>query len=378
MQDILLCDLDAFFASVEQRDHPEYRGKPVIVGGRPGERGVVSTCSYEARTFGVRSAMPMTTAFRLCPQAVFLPVDIARYKQVSKEVIAVYERFTSEMEPASIDEVYLAVPAGKGKETAEAIRSAVAGELSLPVTVGVSVNKLLAKMACELAKPNGMKEIRPGDLPRTIWPLPVKNLPGVGLQTELKLNRLRIHTIGQLARYPEPLLARKFGKLGTLLHEHANGIDHRPLENSREPVSLGEETTFPEDVFNQEEALATLLDLSEQVGRRLRREQLRARTVTVKIRFSDFRTISRSKTVPYSVDGDTSIFELARALFLANCGNPPWRLLGVGVSNFARWEQLAFFAANREKDSAVSKTVDELRHKYGQNVLQRARALLKR
>jgi DNA polymerase-4 len=139
VQDILLCDLDAFFASVEQRDHPEYRGKPVIVGGRPGERGVVSTCSYEARTFGVRSAMPMTTAFRLCPQAVFLPVDIARYKQVSKEVIAVYERFTSEMEPASIDEVYLAVPAGKGKETAEAIRSAVAGELSLPVTVGVSV-----------------------------------------------------------------------------------------------------------------------------------------------------------------------------------------------------------------------------------------------
>jgi len=377
MRDILLCDLDAFFASVEQLDHPEYRGKPVIVGGQPGERGVVSTCSYEARVFGVRSAMPMVAAAPLCPHAIFLPVNMARYKEVSRQVLAIYESFMAELEPASIDEVYLAVPAGKGKKVAEAVHLAVRDELSLPVTVGVSVNKLLAKMACELAKPNGVKEIRPGEVPVVIWPLPVKALPGVGPQTEEKLNRMAIHTIGQLARYPETLLTRKFGNFGTMLHQYANGIDHRTLDASREPVSVSEETTFMEDIFDQDEALTVLLDLSEQVGHHLRRENLRARTITVKIRFGDFHTITRSKTLPHAVDGDTSIYEVARDLFLSNCDYPPWRLLGVQALNFAKLEQLTLLAEDRERDSKVSRTVDELRRKYGRKVLRRAKTLLK-
>jgi len=377
MRDILLCDLDAFFASVEQLDHPEYRGKPVIVGGQPGERGVVSTCSYEARVFGVRSAMPMVAAARLCPHAIFVPVNMARYKEVSRQVLAIYESFMAELEPASIDEVYLAVPAGKGKKIAEAIHLAVREELSLPVTVGVSVNKLLAKMACELAKPNGVKEIRPGEIPAVVWPLPAKSLPGVGPQTEEKLNRMAVHTIGQLAKYPEALLTRKFGKLGTMLHQYANGIDHRILETSREPVSVSEETTFQEDIFDQDEALTVLLDLSEQVGHHLRRDNLKARTITVKIRFSDFRTITRGKTLPHAVDGDGSIYELARDLFLANCANPPWRLLGVQASNFAKLEQLTLLSDERDRDSQVSRTMDELRRKYGRKVLRRAKTLLK-
>lgn len=378
MRDILLCDLDAFFASVEQRDHPEYLGKPVIVGGQPGERGVVSTCSYEARVFGVRSAMPMISAVRLCPQAVFLPVSMARYREVSGHVLAIYERFTPNLEPASIDEVYLAVPEGRGRETAEAIHLTVREELSLPVTVGVSVNKLLAKMTCELAKPNGVKEVRPGDVPRMIWPLPVKALPGVGPQTEDRLNQLGLRTIGQLARYPEALLARKFGKFGTMLHQHANGIGSQTLENSREPVSISEETTFSEDIYDQDEALTVLLDLSEQVGYRLRRHDLHARTITVKIRFSDFRTITRGKTLPDAVDGDSGIYEAARDLFLANHGSPPWRLLGVHASNFAKVEQLSLLAEARERDSQVSRTIDELRQKYGRKVLRRAKTLLRK
>lgn len=378
MCDILLCDLDAFFASVEQRDHPEYRGKPVIVGGQPGERGVVSTCSYEARAFGVHSAMPMVTAARLCPQAVFVPVAISRYREVSRQVQDIYNSFTAQSEPASIDEVYLGVPAGKGREIAEAIHLAVQNELSLPVTVGVSVNKLLAKMACELAKPNGVKEIGMEDVPYRIWPLPVKSLPGVGPQTEEKLNRLGLRTIAQLAKYPEPLLVTKFGKLGNVLHQYANGMDHRPLRNSREPLSISEETTFPEDIDNQDEALTVLLDLAEQVGQHLRTNNLRARTITVKIRFSDFRTITRGKTLPHSLDGDSGIYAVARDLFLANSGSPPWRLLGVQASNFANLEQLTLFSNDLERDTLVSRTVDELRLKYGQKVLRRAKTLLRK
>ena len=376
MRDILLGDLDAFFAAVEQRDHPEYRGRPVIVGGRPGERGVVSTCSYEARVFGVRSAMPVTTAVRLCPQAVFLPVNMTRYREVSARVLAIYERFTPELEPASIDEVYLAVPAGQGKEVAAGIRRTIRGELSLPVTVGVAANKLLAKIACELAKPDGMMEIRPEDVPRVVWPLPVKVLPGVGPRTEERLHRMAIHTVGQLAAYPERLLVSSFGKFGTLLHEHAGGIDHRPLTTSREPVSVSEETTFREDLPEQDQALTVLLDLSEQVGRRLRRQGLRARTITVKVRFTDFRTITRSRTLPQPVDGDAGIYRAARDLFLTHGGSPPWRLLGVAATNFARVEQLSLLPDESDRDTRVSKTVDEVREKYGRKALGRAKTML--
>ncbi|HHW44739.1 MAG TPA: DNA polymerase IV [Desulfotomaculum sp.] len=372
-RDILLCDLDAFFASVEQRDHPEFRSRPVIVGGRPDERGVVATCSYEARKYGIRSAMPMSRAVRLCPDAVFLPVDMARYRRVSAQVFAVYARFASEIEPVSIDEAYLAVPSGKGTAMARKIRETVRRELNLAVSVGVSVNKLLAKMACELAKPDGLKQVRPEDMPAVIWPLPVRKLHGVGPHTEERLHQIGVRTIGQLAMFPENELVRVFGSFGATLHHYANGIDTREIEQVRKTKSIGEETTFPRDVYDREVVLKTLLELAEQVGCRLRKKGLKGRTVTVKIRYSDFATITRSRTLPDSVSGDGTIYRAARELFLANCGRPPWRLVGIQVSNLAdgACEQLSLFT-EPDRDGQVCRVVDELREKYGRDVLKRA------
>lgn len=374
--EILLCDLDAFFASVEQCDHPEYRGKPVIVGGRPDERGVVAACSYEARRYGIRSAMPMSRAVKLCPNAVFLPVDMARYRRASDQVFAIYTRFAAQTEPVSIDEAYLAVPFGRGVETAEEIRETVRRELNLPVSVGVSVNKLLAKMVCELAKPDGLRQVEPEGVPTVIWPLPVRKLPGVGPRAEEKLNRAGIMTIGQLAEFPENELIKTFGSFGATLHRYANGIDDREMEPVRRAKSISEETTFAEDVYDRETVLRTFLELAEQVGYRLRRKGLKGRTITVKIRHSDFSTITRSRTLPDFVDGDRAIYRTAQELFSANCGQPPWRLVGVQVSNLngGGCEQLALFTEG-DKDRQVCKVVDELRKKYGADAVKRAALL---
>ncbi|SHI88514.1 DNA polymerase IV [Desulfofundulus thermosubterraneus] len=374
--DILLCDLDAFFASVEQRDHPEYRGRSVIVGGRPDERGVVATCSYEARKYGIRSAMPMSRAVKLCPNAVFLPVDMARYRRVSAQVFAVYARFAAQIEPVSIDEAYLAVPSGRGMATARKIREAVRRELNLPVSIGVSVNKLLAKMACELAKPDSLKQIKPEDVPAVVWPLPVRKLHGVGPHTEERLHQIGVRTIGQLAAFLESELVRIFGSFGATLHQYANGIDTREIEQVRKIKSVGEETTFPRDVYDREAVLRTLLELAEQVGYRLRRKKLKGRTVTVKIRFSDFSTITRSRTLLNSVDEDGAIYKAARELFLDNCGRPPWRLVGIQVSNLedGSYEQLSLFA-ERKKEKQLCFIIDELREKYGKDVIKKAALL---
>ncbi|MDD4239135.1 MAG: DNA polymerase IV [Desulfotomaculaceae bacterium] len=372
--DILLCDLDAFFASVEQLDHPEYRGKPVLVGGRPGERGVVATCSYEARKHGVRSAMPMVQAVKLCPDAVFLPVNMDRYRQVSAQVFAVYERFAAQIEKVSIDEAYLAVPSGVGVETARKIREAVRQELDLPVSVGISTNKLLAKMACELAKPDGLYRVAKEDMPKIIWPLPVSKIHGIGPQTKEKLNRIGVKTIGQLAKLPEGELIKMFGvAAGVLLHQRANGNDTREIQVEREIKSIGEEITFPKDVYDKDAVLITLMDLSGQVGYRLRHKGLKARTVTVKIRFGDFSTITRSQSLHDAVEGDGTIYRVVRELFIANCGQPPWRLVGVQVSNLDSYEQLSLF---QERDEQVSRVVDKLKDKYGMGVIKRGSLLL--
>lgn len=226
-QDILLCDLDAFFASVEQLDHPELQGKPVIVGGNPKARGVVSTCSYEAREYGVRSAMPMKKALELCPEAVLRAVNMRRYKEVSKQVMTIFERFTPDIEPVSIDEAYLGVKKGTGLKTAQQIRAAVKKELKLPISVGISVNKLLAKIASDLAKPDNIKAIWPEDVPDTIWPLPVKIIPGIGSSTEKKCNLYGIKTVGDLAKFPDKALISSFGKNGVVFKNYANGYDNR-------------------------------------------------------------------------------------------------------------------------------------------------------
>ncbi|MGB9825041.1 MAG: DNA polymerase IV [Desulfofundulus sp.] len=337
---------------------------------------MVATCSYEARKYGIRSAMPTSRAVRLCPDAVFLPVDMARYRRVSTQVFAVYARFAAQIEPVSIDEAYLAVPSGRGMATARKIREAVRRELNLPVSIGMSVNKLLAKMACEMAKPDGLKQINLEDVPAVVWPLPVRKLHGVGPHTEERLRQLGVRTIGQLAMFPENELVRVFGSFGATLHQYANGIDTRGIEPVRKVKSVGEEITFPRDVYAEESILKTLLELAEQVGCRLRKKGLKGRTVMVKIRYSDFSTITRSRTLPDFVDGNGAIYRTARELFLANCGQPPWRLVGIQVSNLedGTCEQLTLFK-EPDRDGQVCRVVDELREKYGKDVIKKAALL---
>lgn len=409
--DILLCDLDAFFASVEQRDHPQYRGKPVIVGGDPGGRGVVSTCSYEARAYGVHSAMPMKTAVRLCPQAILLWPNLGRYREVSQQVISVYERFTPDIEQVSIDEAYLAVPAGRGMEVGEGIRRAVRKELELPLSIGVSENKLLAKIGCGLAKPDGVRELRRSDVPAVLWPLPVEVLPGAGPKTVKKLARLGVHTVGELAAYPEAVLGRMLGIWGKELRLYALGIDQRTLERERPAKSIGEETTFVRDIADPEQALAQLMLLAEEVGFRLRKRGLRARTVTLKYRRPDFSTFTRSRTLSASINTDMAIYKVAAELFQAHAFPPPWRLLGIQASNLVEheWQQENLFglgaispgsgvngigpqslaggeipsskskglgSKDKQREEALAAVTDALRVRYGKGVLHRARVLM--
>ena len=377
INDILLCDLDAFFASVEQLDHPELQGKPVIVGGSPESRGVVSTCSYEARQYGVHSAMPMKKALTLCPQAVVLRGNMSRYKAVSQQVRQIFERFTPAIEFVSIDEAYLAVKRGTGCHTGNAIHIAVKEELRLPISVGVSTNKLLAKIACELAKPNKVGSLWLEEVPQLLWPHPVRILPGIGPVTEKNLERHGIKTVKDLAAYPAASLEQLLGNNAKTLQNYANGIDNRQLELEYEAKSISEETTFPEDINDREIILTVLLELSAGVGYRLRTAGVSGRTITLKLRFSDFRTISRSKTLPDTVSGDMEIYRIVKELFTAHSGKPPWRLLGVQVSGFEQGSQLSLLPTTlaEKKEKHLLQTKDLLRKKYGSEVLFPAKRL---
>lgn len=377
-QDILLCDLDAFFTSVEQIDHPELLGKPVIVGGDPNSRGVVSTCSYEARKYGVRSAMPMKKAIELCPQAIILPVNMQRYKELSGQVMSIFDKFTPDIEPVSIDEAYLGIRKGSGVKTAQQIRSAVKEELRLPLSVGVSVNKILAKIACNLAKPDNIKAIWPEDVPHIIWPLPVKIIPGIGSSTEKKLYLYGIRIVGDLAQFPEEGLVSILGSGGTLFKNYALGYDDRKLELIHKPKSISEERTFPQDVYSQEVILSTLLELSEEVGYRLRSKGLRAKVISLKLRFADFKTITRDVSLAEATDRDKEIYNIVQELFIRYCGKSPWRLIGIRASGFENYKQLSLFS--NEPDSAKEEKVllvrDRLRNKYGNAVIFSAKRLL--
>ncbi len=379
ISEILLCDLDAFFASVEQRDHPEYRGRPVIVGGSPAARGVVSTCSYEARKFGVHSAMPSAEALKLCPEAVFLPVDMARYRHVSEQVFAIYDRFTPEIEIVSIDEAYLALPAGEGLRAAKEIHLAVREELQLSLTIGISKNKLLAKIASEMAKPKGVGALWPEEVRALLWPQPLKTLPGLGPASEQKLKRIGITTVGQLAAAPVDLLQKTLGNSGPALQRCAGGMDDRPLEPFREMKSISEEKTFAADLSDEEVAKAVLMAQAEGLGYRLRTEGLLAKTVSIKLRYADFSTITRDRTLPDPTDSDLEIYRVAEELFTCHRGRRPWRLIGLRVTGLCTGEQLTLFDTScreGEKDGLVT-VRDRLREKYGAAVVYRARGLLK-
>jgi DNA polymerase IV len=370
--DILLCDLDAFFASVEQLDHPELRGKPVIVGGDPAGRGVASTCSYEARKFGVRSAMPMKKALELCPQAIVVRGNMARYGEVAGQVREIFGRYTPDLEVVSIDEAYLAVKQGLGLTVAEDIHRTVREEIGLPISVGVSSNKLLAKVACELAKPDAVKALWVKDVPELLWPLPVRAIPGIGPKAAEKLKSLGIKTVKDLAHCPSATLRRIFGNNSDHIHRFAHGLDDRELETAHDLKSISEETTFPEDIYDRQDYLpAVIRELAAGVGYRLRSSGLKARTVTLKLRYSDFKTITRSKTLPDPQNNDRVIYELALDLFNRHSGRAPWRLVGVKASGFDEEEQLSLLVATEEdkKEKQLLAVKDSLQQKYGSAVV---------
>ncbi len=377
VREILLCDLDAFFASVEQLDHPELKGKALIVGGDPKGRGVVSTCTYEARKYGVHSAMPMKRALELCPHAIVLRGNMPRYKEMSGMVRQVFERFTPDIEFISIDEAYLAVKEGRGLSTAREIHSSVRKELHLPISVGVSVNKLLAKIACELAKPNNVGTLWPGEIKDKLWPLPVRKLPGVGPVTGEKLQAKGIQTVGDLAAYPAETLAGLFGEQGRVMVQYAQGVDNRELEYEHEAKSISEETTFSEDISDPDYLSAVILELSSGVGYRLRKAKISAKTITIKLRYKDFKTITRSKSLPEAIHNDLEVYRAARELFQNHRGSPPWRLVGVQASGFEEGTQLSLFtySEDKQREQELMQIKDRLRDKYGSEMIFQGKKL---
>src|SRR6476661_5242564 len=375
---ILHVDLDAFFAAVEQRDRPELRGRPVIVGGDPGGRGVVSAASYEARVYGVHSAMSVTEAYRRCPHGVFLPVDGRRYQQASRDVMAVLRRFTPQVEPISIDEAFLDVTGsrplfGEGPEIAASIKREIHDEVDLTISVGVATTKLVAKIASDLRKPDGLVVVEPGDEEAFLAPLEIRRLWGVGEKSAAALREYGVRTIGDLAALPDDLLVRRFGKHGASLGERARGIDADPVGDRDAAKSIGHEHTFDVDTSDREVIERTLLGMSEGVAGRLRDSGVRASTITVKIRDTTFRTITRQRTLPEPTDLTDPIFRTALELARPEVRGLRIRLLGVTASGLGEREQLSLFAADDPRRRKVTEAADEVRHRFGERAITRAR-----
>ena len=345
---IIHADLDAFFASVEQLDNPELRGRPVVVGGPPQSRGVVAAASYEARAFGVRSAMPMVTALRLCPQATRVPPRFERYGEISRRVMEIFRRWTPLVEPVSLDEAFLDVTEAVERESsdedrglssveaiARAIKQRVKEEVSLTVSVGAASSRSVAKIASDLRKPDGLLVVPPGTERQFLAPLPVRSLWGVGPKTAERLASEHITTIGELAKRSPEWARRLFGERGLYLLQMARGIDDSPVSVERETKSVSSETTFPRDLSDLRVLEASLRELARETAERLRRHGLKGRTVKIKLRLADFTTFTRQTTLVHPTDAIDTIFRAAARLLAPEVTDGRrFRLLGVGVSNF--------------------------------------------
>jgi len=377
---ILHVDLDAFFAAVEQRDRPELRGRPVIVGGARHDRGVVSAASYEARRFGVHSAMPLRVAAGLCPDAAFVPVDGRKYAAVSRQVMGILRRFSPAVEPVSIDEAFLDVAGsealyGTPFEIARTIKAAIRAETGLTASVGVATSKLVAKVASDLEKPDGLVIVEPGGEAAFLAPLPIARLWGVGERTAAALADHGVRTIGDLALLPDDVLVRRFGRLGAHLSTRARGFDPSPVAGAEAARSVSHEHTFAVDTADVDELERTLLALSEGVAGRLRAGGVRARTIAVRVRDSAFVTVSRQRTLIAPTDETEVIYQAALGLAQA-----PWRgihvrLLGVAASGLTGGEQLSLFGATDERRHRVAEAADEIRRRFGSKAIRRARLL---
>lgn len=336
---IIHVDMDAFFASVEQRDQPEYKGKPLIVGGQPNSRGVVAACSYEARKYGIHSAMPCSRAYRLCPDAIFVPPRFDAYREVSNLIRDIFWRYASEVEPLSLDEAYLDVTytsdfSGSATLIAKAIKDDIFAETQLTASAGVSYNKFLAKIASDMDKPNGLYVIKPEQGMAFVAELAIGKFHGIGPATEAKMNKLGIETGRDLHDKTLAHLIEHFGKAGQYYYNIARAIDERPVRSQRERKSLGKETTFALNVLDSEEVTLKLHILAEQVFHSMAKQNLQARTLTVKVKYADFKQITRAHTVEHSLDMTTVKQLIPLLLTRTEVGLKPVRLVGLSLSGF--------------------------------------------
>jgi DNA polymerase IV len=379
---ILHIDLDAFFVSVELLERPDLRGKPVAVGGRPDQRGVISSASYEARKFGVRSALPSRTALQLCPDLILLPGRHSLYEQHSHKVMLLLREFTPQIEQISIDEAFLDITGtelryGTPEKLAHQLHDRVRDEFGLPCSIGVASNKLVAKIATEQAKPNNIRIVPVGEEAAFLAPLPVRALWGVGPKTAEILKSLGIETIGQIAQARSDVLAYRLGKNNAdELVRRAHGSDESPVEDERIVKQISQETTFAKDVSDTKYLRVTLLELSEGVGRHLRESDLSARTIAIKLRYGDFSTFTRQTTLPQPTNLDQDIFEQAWSLFEHNWTKRTIRLIGVAARQLSPpARQLDLFEQRDDRAERLTRAVDDIRHKYGSESLKRGSTL---
>lgn len=376
--------MDAFFASVEQRDNPSYRGKPVIVGSDPKGgrgRGVVAACSYEARKFGIHSALPISIAYRKCPDAVFLTPDMSRYAESSHKIFDILERFTPDIEPISVDEAFMDITGswqlfGSPLEVCKKIKCTIKKELDLIASVGMAPNKMTAKIASDIDKPDGLVVVTKEHVLDFLHPLPVGKLWGVGEKMQSALARMGINTIGDLARHAESDLEDVFGKNGQHVWELSNGIDVRDVETSTEIKSISNEYTFETDTSERKEVLDALMYLSEKVSRRLREDDTTGRTITLKIRSSAFKTYTRAITLGSYTNFVEDIYEsVVKKLDEFDLVKMKVRLLGVKVSNLSFGPApLDLFSGTTDKENRkerIHKAIDNMINKFGAGAIRR-------
>lgn len=378
---ILHVDMDAFYASVAELDHPEYKGKALVVGA--GTRGVVLSANYEARKFGIRAAMPVGRAKRMAPHAIFIAPEHHRYSEISERVMAIFQSYTPLVEPISLDEAFLDVTGsqklfGSGREIATKIRAQVEKEEGITCSVGIAQSKFIAKLASQHCKPNGMLEIKPDRILEFLHPLPVRAIWGVGPKTAESLERLGLHTVADIAHTPRATLVRALGDAtGESLYELAWGRDYRNVIPDEPEKSIGNEETFSEDLDNPEEILREFLRMTEKATARLRERSLFAKTISIKIKFADFSSLTRAKTVPIAIDNTHDTYEIVKSLYLAlNNEGARIRLVGVSLSNLQEGApvQLELGARERgwrEADSAI----DRAKARFGRGSVRPGRLI---
>lgn len=381
MRTILHVDMDAFYASIEEREHPELKGQPIIVGGRAEHRGVVSAANYKAREFGVHSAMPMKTARQLCPRAHFFPVRMTVYAEISQSIQNIFRKYTPLVEPLSLDEAFLDVTGsellfGTGQEIAVCIKREIQETLNLIASVGVAPNKFLAKIASDADKPDGLVIVEAAGIHNFLDPLPISRVWGIGKVATKRFARLGINTIAQLRALDPSLLTELFGEQGQHLWELSQGIDDRPVVPERQAKSISRETTFSQDVTDLEILKTVLIELAEDVARRLRKNELRGKTIQLKIRYDDFSTFTRSVTVNQSTNLTREIEDAALLMLEQRLPQRPLsiRLIGIGVTGFdagTLQQRSLFDEDDQQKQSRLDQVKDQIANRFGTDSLKR-------